>query len=165
MPHLWKVGHAFAKLKLREIKAVVGGELAGHYYFRDFFCCDAAILCSEIVLGVVATAVRNGGSFSGLLESVDVYSNTGECNYTIEKKEEAIAALRSWVESGEKPVVSYDFDGLRYEWADWWFNVRSSNTEPYLRVIVEARTPEILSEKKKKIDGILAKFTGTKNNE
>ena len=165
VPHLWKVGHAFAKLKLREIKAVVGGELAGHYYFRDFFCCDAAILCSEIVLGVVATAVRNGGSFSGLLESVDVYSNTGECNYTIEKKEEAIAALRSWVESGEKPVVSYDFDGLRYEWADWWFNVRSSNTEPYLRVIVEARTPEILSEKKKKIDGILAKFTGTKNNE
>ena len=162
VPHLWKVGHAFAKVKLREIGAVVGGELAGHYYFRDFFNCDAAILCAEIVMGVVAQAVRAGGSFSELLADVDIYSNTGECNYTISDKTEAIQALAEWAESGEAPTQKYDFDGLRYEWPDWWFNVRPSNTEPYLRLIVEADTPELLAEKKAAIDAILAKYRESK---
>lgn len=163
LPHIWKVGHAFAKVKLREINAVVGGELAGHYYFRDFFCCDAGILCAEIVMGVVAETVRGGGTFSGLLAGLEVYSNTGECNYTIEKKAEAIQALSHWAESGEKPILKYDFDGLRYEWADWWFNVRQSNTEPYLRLIAEAATPELLKAKKSKIDAILSEYTEDKN--
>ncbi len=158
VPHLWKVGHAFAKVKLREINAIVGGELAGHYYFRDFFCCDAAMLCAEIVMGVVAKAVRNGKTFSDLLAGVDVYSNTGECNFTIEKKAEAIQALATWAESGDRPIRKYDFDGLRYEWTDWWFNVRPSNTEPYLRVIAEARDATLLKEKKAEIDSILALF-------
>lgn len=159
VPHLWKVGHAFAKVKLREIGGIVGGELAGHYYFRDFFNCDAAILCAEIVMGVVAQAVRAGGSFSDLLADVDIYSNTGECNYTISRKAEAIQALATWAESGDTPTQKYDFDGLRYEWPDWWFNVRPSNTEPYLRLIVEADSEALLSEKKSAIDAILAEYT------
>ena len=157
-PHLWKVGHAFAKAKLREIGAIVGGELAGHYYFREFFCCDAAILCAEIVMGVVARAVRQGRTFSDLLAGIDVYANTGECNYVIERKAEAMQALGAWAESAGKPTRKYDFDGLRFEWPDWWFNVRPSNTEPYLRLIAEARDPALLARKKAEMDAILATF-------
>lgn len=157
-PHLWKVGHAFAKVKLREIGAIVGGELAGHYYFREFFCCDAAILCAEIVMGVVARAVREGRTFSDLLAGIDVYANTGECNYVIERKAEAMQALAGWAESIGKPTRKYDFDGLRFEWSDWWFNVRPSNTEPYLRLIAEARDPALLARRKAEMDAILETF-------
>ncbi|MCL1909432.1 MAG: phosphomannomutase/phosphoglucomutase, partial [Kiritimatiellaeota bacterium] len=95
-PHLWKVGHAFAKVKLRELNAVVGGELAGHYYFRDFFCCDSGILCAQIVMGVAAQRKREGKTFSKLIASIDKYANTGECNYTIADKAGAIEAVREW---------------------------------------------------------------------
>ena len=165
VPHLWKVGHAFAKIKMREINAITGGELAGHYYFRDFYCCDAAMLCSEIVLGVVARTVRGGGAFSGLVADFDIYSNSGECNYTIARKPEAIKALGEWAEGGVKPLRKYDFDGLRYEWADWWFNIRPSNTEPYLRLVAEAATPELLASKKAEIEKILEDFAHVKEKD
>ncbi|MGI5868161.1 MAG: phosphomannomutase/phosphoglucomutase [Kiritimatiellia bacterium] len=158
VPHLWKVGHAFAKIKLREINAIVGGELAGHYYFREFFSCDAAILCAEIVMGVVARAARQGRTFSDLLAGIDIYANTGECNYAIARKAEAMQALADWAESIGTPSRKYDFDGLRFEWPDWWFNVRPSNTEPYLRLIAEADSPERLARKKAQIDAILETF-------
>ncbi len=159
VPHLWKVGHAFAKIRMGEINAIVGGELAGHYYFRDFFNCDSALLAAEIVMGVVAETVRAGGTFSALLADVDVYSNTGECNYVVPRKEAAIQALADWVAAGDPPMRSYDFDGLRHEWPDWWFNVRPSNTEPYLRLIAEADTDARLADRKAALDAILADYS------
>jgi len=155
-PIIWKVGHAFAKVKLRETRAIVGGELAGHYYFRDFFCCDAAMLCAEIVLGVVAEAKRKGKTFSQLLAETDIYANTGECNYIIEKKEEALEAVKKWAKATQpKPIAEYDFDGIRYEWRDWWFNMRLSNTEPYLRLVCEAESETLLAEKKAAIEKVI----------
>ena len=155
--YMWKVGHAFAKVKLRELNAIVGGELAGHYYFRDFYCCDSAMLCAGIVLGVVAEAKRYGKTFSRLLADIDVYANTGECNHVIENKREAMEALRAWAGRQGTPTAFYDFDGYRFEWDDWWFSVRPSNTEPYLRTICEARTPELLAQKQREIETILEK--------
>ena len=155
-----------AKIKLRELNAVVGGELAGHYYFRDFFCCDSGILCAQIVMGVVAQRKREGKTFSELIASIDKYANTGECNYTIEDKVGAIEAVREWAEKRlggtPSPHLIYDFDGLRFEWADWWFNIRPSNTEPYLRLVAEAATPELLAVKKAEIDTILSKFLSSR---
>lgn len=159
VPHLWKVGHAFAKVKLRELKAIVGGELAGHYYFREFHHCDSALLCADIVLTRLAAAKRAGKTFADLLAPIDVYANSGECNYVTERKDEAIAALRAWVERQPAPPQRFlDFDGIRCDWPDWWFNLRKSNTEPYLRLILEARDASLLAEKKALLERLLNPF-------
>ena len=159
-PYMWKVGHAFAKVKLREIKGIFGGELAGHYYFRDFFNCDSGIFASLIVLNVVSKIKKEGMTFSSLIDSIRVYANSGEVNFKIDKKKEAMDALKDETTSKEKPTAFYDFDGYRIEFKDWWFNVRPSNTEPYLRLVVEAANEEMLQDKleelKKTIAGYIA---------
>jgi len=157
--HMWKVGHAFAKLKMRELKAIYGGELAGHYYIRDFYNCDSGMLASLIVLDVLAEAKKKGRTFSQLIDAIRSYANSGEINFRIEKKQEAMDALKEHFEGKEKPTAFFDFDGYRIEFADWWFNVRPSNTEPYLRLVVEAKTDELLSAKLESITSLLSDFT------
>lgn len=157
-PHMWKVGHAFAKVKLREINGIYGGELAGHYYFRDFFNCDSGIFASLLVLNVVVQLKKEGKLFSDLISSIMVYPNSGEINFKIEKKDEAMERLRAEFTSKEKPTAFYDFDGYRIEFKDWWFNVRPSNTEPYLRLVVEAETKELLEQKLEKLTAILNEY-------
>lgn len=158
--HTWKVGHAYAKLKLREIEGIYGGELAGHYYFRDFYHCDSGILASLLVLRVAAEARKEGKSFSSLIDEIRAYANSGEINFKIEKKAEAMEALRSHFSSKETPQRLLDFDGYRIEYPSWWFNVRPSNTEPYLRLVVEAETDTELAERLDEIRGVLAPFAG-----
>lgn len=157
-PHMWKVGHAFAKLKLREIKGIFGGELAGHYYFRDFFNCDSGILASLIVLEVASALKKQGSTFSQLIDSINIYFNSGEINFRIEQKSEAMEYLKEKYNRSELPTAFYDFDGYRIEFNDWWFNVRSSNTEPYLRLVVEAKGKELLSEKLGELKRIIETF-------
>ncbi len=152
---MWKVGHAFAKVKMRELNAVFGGELAGHYYFRDFHWCDSGELASLVALGEIAAAQRRGVSLSELVKPIDRYANTGELNFRIEDKAGTMERLRKHFVSKAEPEALYDFDGYRIEYRDWWFNVRPSNTEPYLRLIVEAQTPEMLAERRTEIEKIL----------
>jgi phosphomannomutase len=158
-PHMWKVGHAFAKLKMRELKAIFGGELAGHYYFRDFYNCDSGVLAALLVLGVAADWKSQGGCFSGLIDEIRTYANSGEINFHIEDKEGAMEALKKHFLSLETPERILDFDGYRIEYHDWWFNVRPSNTEPYLRLVVEARTEEELELRLEELKSVLARFT------
>ncbi len=139
-----KVGHAFAKKRLRETGAVLAGELAGHYYFRDFFCCDSGEFAALLILGAVAEAKRHGMTFSQLVAPLQCYANSGEINFTIERKEQAIEAVSHALSVFGAPSARYDFDGIRIEYPEWWVNVRKSNTEPYLRLIVEARDQEML---------------------
>jgi phosphomannomutase len=142
------VGHAFAKPALRESGAICGGELAGHYYFRDFHCCDSGVLAALTVLGEVARAKREGRTFSEMMAPVcSVYANSGELNFKVEDKDAAVArmlaaAKRHFPEEISRSVI----DGVRVEYVDGWFNVRKSNTEPYLRLIVECRTAGMLAE-------------------
>ncbi|HDQ14694.1 MAG TPA: phosphomannomutase/phosphoglucomutase [Sediminispirochaeta sp.] len=157
-PHTWKVGHAFAKLKMRELNAVFGGELAGHYYFRDFHNCDSGILAALLVLRVLIEWKKQGGSMSGLIEEIKTYANSGEINFHIEKKSKAMEALKDYFSTKEAPVKLLDFDGYRLEYPRWWFNVRPSNTEPYLRLVVEAKTEEELQERLAEIRKILTDF-------
>ena len=153
-----KVGHAFAKVAMRETGAVCGGELAGHYYFRDFFCCDSGELASLVVLGALAEAKRSGVSFSGLIAPIRRYANSGEMNFRIGDKDGAIAALLAALEPFGTPLSKVTFDGVRIEFADWWFNVRKSNTEPYLRLIVEACDAAVLAARTTLLRGVLAPF-------
>lgn len=145
--HMWKVGHAFAKLKLREIKAIYGGELAGHYYYRDFYNCDSGILTALIILHVLNELKEKGKTLSSLITEIKAYYNSGEINFKIENKQGAMDKVKEHFEQLEKPTAFYDFDGYRMEFSDWWFNIRPSNTEPYLRLVMEAKTESMLNEK------------------
>jgi phosphomannomutase len=143
----WKVGRAFAAHKLREIDGLFGGELAGHYYFKDFFYSDSGLMAAILVLNVIARFKRKGVSLSQLIERISSYFSSGEINFPISKKEDAMIAVCELFKSQERPVASYDFDGYRVEFSQWWFNIRPSNTEPYLRFICEATSMELLEEK------------------
>lgn len=145
--HMWRVGRAYAALKLREIDGIFGGELAGHYYFRDFYYSDSGILACLLVLRIVDKFKKQGIKFSELIDKISSYANSGEINFKIEEKEKAMEALKGYFTHTEAPTAFYDFDGFRIEFKDWWFNVRPSNTEPYLRFLAEAKSRELLDEK------------------
>jgi phosphomannomutase len=156
--HTWRVGRAYATPKLKEIKGLYGGELAGHYYFRDFFYSDSGILASLIVLNLLSRFKKEGKTMSDIISGISKYANSGEINFIIEQKQEAMEALKDYFTVEEEPMEILDFDGYRLEFKDWWFNVRPSNTEPYLRLLAEADNEEILKEKLKEIKTILKKF-------
>ncbi len=156
--HIWKVGHAFAKTKLRDLKAIFGGELAGHYYFRDFFNCDSGILASLIVLKVVSELKQQGISIGDFIDSMVNYANSGERNFKLEQKDEAMDALYKRYAVQDTPTKVLDFDGYRIEFPTWWFNVRKSNTEPYLRLVIEAKTEKELKERFLELSSIIKQF-------
>jgi len=156
--HTWRVGRAFAALKLRELDGVYGGELAGHYYFKDFFYSDSGMLASILILNVVAKMKAQGVLLSQLIARIEKYQNSGEINFKLERKQEAMDAVRDYFMSTEKATASMDFDGYRVEFPDWWFNIRPSNTEPYLRFLCEATSQELLDEKVAKVREIVSQF-------
>ena len=156
----WRVGRAYAALKLREIDGVFGGELAGHYYFRDFFYSDSGLLAAILILNVVAKMKAQGVSLSQLIARIEKYQNSGEINFRVEDKKGAMDAVRDYFMSTEKSTAYMDFDGYRVEFPDWWFNIRPSNTEPYLRFLCEANSKELLDEKVAKVREILTKQFG-----
>ena len=156
--YTWRVGRAYAALKLREIDGAFGGEFAGHYYFRDFFYSDSGMLAAQILLHVISDMKRKGISVSRLISEIRAYANSGEINFKIDKKQEAIRALKDHFMQKETPSVIMDFDGYRIEFSDWWFNVRPSNTEPYLRLIMEARTEQLLDKKLAEARRVLENF-------
>lgn len=154
--YTWKVGRAFAAHKLREIDGIYGGELAGHYYFKEFFYSDSGIMASLIILDIVSKLKAKGIKLSEAIAGIEKYKNSGEINFKIERKKEAMDAVRGWAISQEQPSAQMDFDGYRVEFKDWWFNIRPSNTEPYLRFIAEASSQELLDAKVAKVREIVA---------
>lgn len=145
--YTWRVGRAFAALKLREIDGAFGGEFAGHYYFRDFYYSDSAMIAAQVILHVFSEMKKKGVSVSQLIAQIATYRNTGEINFKIEDKKAAMEAMREHFCAQETYTKFMDFDGYRIEFKDWWFNVRPSNTEPYLRLLMEAKTQELLDAK------------------
>ena len=155
----WRVGRAYAALKLREIDGVYGGELAGHYYFRDFFYSDSGLLAAILILNVVAKMKAQGVSLSQLIGRIEKYQNSGEINFRLERKREAMDAVRDCFMAQEQSTAYMDFDGYRVEFPQWWFNIRPSNTEPYLRFLCEATTKELLDEKVAKVREIIEQYS------
>ncbi len=156
--HMWRVGRAYAALKLREIDGVFGGELAGHYYFRDFFYSDSGMLAAILIMRILKQKKEEGFTFSQLVEKIKAFENSGEINFKIEQKKEAMDKVKDYFVNQNEPSAFYDFDGYRIEYPDWWFNIRPSNTEPYLRLLVEATSTELLEEKTQEIKNILKPF-------
>lgn len=145
--HTWKVGRAFAARKLRELDGLWGGELAGHYYFKDFFYSDSGLLASLIVLNITARLKAEGKTISSAIANIVKYDNSGEINFRIENKQGAMDAVKEHFTAKETPTAFMDFDGYRIEFPDWWLNIRPSNTEPYLRFLCEASSEELLHNK------------------
>ena len=160
--HTWRVGRAFAAPKLREIDGLWGGELAGHYYFKDFFYSDSGMLSSIIVLRIVSALKKQGIKLSEEIDRLTGYENSGEINFKLEAKKEAMDAVKAYYEEKETPTKVMDFDGYRLEFPQWWFNIRPSNTEPYLRFICEATSKELLNEKIEEVKNLLITRFGAK---
>ena len=104
---------------------------------------------------------KQGIKLSEEMDRLTGYENSGEINYKVEDKKGAMDAVKAYFEGAEKPTKVMDFDGYRLEFPGWWFNIRPSNTEPYLRFICEATSKDVLKEKIAKADEIIVgKFGG-----
>ena len=130
-----RVGHSFIKQKMSETGAIFGGEHSAHYYFRDFWNADTGMLAA---LHVLAALGEQPGPLSGLVAQYDRYAASGEINSTVDDQAGRAAAVKEAF--GDRDDTELDeLDGLTVTAADWWFNLRASNTEPLLRLNVEAR--------------------------
>lgn len=156
--HIWKVGRAHAARKLREIDGVFGGELAGHYYFRDFYYSDSGLLASILVLRILANFKAKGITLSQVIADISKYQNSGEINFKLDRKQDAIDDVVKHFTGIEKPDKILDFDGYRLEYPKWWLSIRPSNTEPYLRLLVEAQSEDLLKQKVEEITNIINSF-------
>ncbi|MFF2186312.1 phosphomannomutase/phosphoglucomutase [Streptomyces sp. NPDC058155] len=130
-----RVGHSFIKAEMARTGAIFGGEHSAHYYFREFWNADTGMLAA---LHVLAALGEQDGPLSELVASYDRYAGSGEINSTVDDQTARLAAVRKAFTDREG-VTTDELDGLTVTTADWWFNLRASNTEPLLRLNVEAR--------------------------
>lgn len=144
--HISKTGHAFIKDKMRQLDALYGGEMSAHHYFRDFSYCDSGMIPWLLVLELIS---KNGRPLSELVdERIRRFPVSGEINLKVEDPQSAIALVEKHFNDREEVKERYQIDGLSLEFADWRFNLRSSNTEPLLRLNVESRGDQALMESK-----------------
>ena len=136
-----RVGHSFIKQEMARTGAVFGGEHSAHYYFRDFWNADTGMLAA---LHVLAALGGQPGTLSALVAEYDRYAASGEINSTVDDQAASSAAVRAAFADAEGIEVD-ELDGLTIAAPDWWFNVRASNTEPLLRLNVEARDPATMT--------------------
>jgi phosphomannomutase len=127
-----RVGHAFFKTRMREEDAVFGGEVSGHYYFRDFYCADSGTIPALLILELLSTQQAR---MSELLEPYHSrYFISGEINTEVDDPHAKLEELSERYTDARQ----YRLDGVSFEWDDWHFNVRPSNTEPLLRLCLES---------------------------
>jgi phosphomannomutase len=135
-----RVGHSFIKARMAETGAIFGGEHSGHFYFRDFWFADSGMLAA---LHVLAALGSQDGPLSSLLSAYSRYRSSGEINSEVRDQRETTERVRAAF-AGTDGVWMDDLDGLTVARGDWWFNLRPSNTEPLLRLNVEAPDEETL---------------------
>jgi phosphomannomutase len=147
---LSRVGHAFFKIRMREEGAVFGGEVSGHYYFRDFYCADSGAIPALLMLELIS---REGRSLSELMsEFRSRYFLSGEINTEVDDQEARMALIADRHSDGEITRL----DGVSVDYSDWHFNVRPSNTEPLLRLNLESLVSrEHMEEKRDEVLGLI----------
>ena len=142
-----RVGHSFIKATMRDNGAIFGGELSGHFYFRDNFVCDSGVIALVSALNLLSGSDE---SFSSRVADLRRYHSTGEINFQVEDKGVVLEALKEHFKDGAQD----ELDGITVEYGSlkkaswWWFNVRASNTEPVLRLNLEAKTAELRDQKR-----------------
>ena len=143
-----RVGHAFFKGRMRETNAVFGGEVTGHYYFRDNFYCDNGFIPALLMLELMS---KKNKSLKQLLEPLRAtYFISGELNTKVASMD-LVAPTLEGIASHYKDATQYRMDGLSVEYPDWHFNVRPSNTEPLLRLNLEGTSQTLMEQKRDEV--------------
>jgi phosphomannomutase len=146
-----RVGHSFIKAEMARTGAIFGGEHSAHYYFRDFWNADTGMLAA---LHVLAALGEQEGTLSALVDQYDRYAGSGEINSTVDDQAARLAAIKTAYE-GREGITLDELDGLTVTSADWWFNVRPSNTEPLLRLNAEARDEATMAKVRDEVLAII----------
>jgi phosphomannomutase len=150
VPKRQRVGHVFMKRAMAESDAVFGGELSGHFYYRDFWYCDSGLLTFIAVLNVLT---RSGKSLGELIRPLNIYASSGELNFETPDKDGVLRSVTSRYSDAEIDRL----DGVTVQYPNWWFNLRASNTEPVIRLNMEASDPQLLSEKLAELTPLLGR--------
>jgi phosphomannomutase len=148
-----RVGHSFIKQVMADTGAVFGGEHSGHYYFRENYRADSGLIAAVVVLEQLS---RADAPLSQVLLPFRRYRASGEINSRVQDQTGKVGELAAAFAEGRRDRT----DGLTVEFDDWWFNVRPSNTEPLLRLNVEARTEELLMAKTEEVLRIIREEGG-----
>ncbi|MBI2055764.1 MAG: phosphomannomutase/phosphoglucomutase [Candidatus Sungbacteria bacterium] len=140
---LSRVGYAFIQPAMRKLNAVFGAELSGHFHFRDFFFKDSGVYAlvkfSEFLSGT-------NRPLSELIAPMKRYVSSGEVNFSVRNKDKVLAAVEAHFQEFKNAVIS-KIDGISVDFPEWWFNMRGSNTEPLVRLVLEAKTEKLFQEK------------------
>ena len=139
-PRRERVGHAYMKKALRDSRAVFGGELSGHFYYRDNYYADSGMITLVHAINILSQA---DVALSELVAPLNRYHNSGEMNFEVEDKQARMDEFARRYSDGQIDHL----DGITVGYKDWWFNCRPSNTEPLLRLNIEAKSEELLQEK------------------
>jgi len=150
-PEMCMVGHALIKNLMRKTGAIFAGELSSHFYFKDFYGVESGDLT---LLRMLELLSEEDKTMSELVAPLRTYFHSGEINFEVEDKDGMMKKLEEKYKDGAKDVSH--LDGIRIEFNDWWFNVRASNTEPLLRLNLEAKTKELMEEKRDEISKIIS---------
>ncbi|MBE6388619.1 MAG: phosphomannomutase/phosphoglucomutase [Lentisphaerae bacterium] len=145
-----RVGHAFIKNQMREYDAVFAGELSGHYYFKQNFTAESQGLAMIMLANLICA---KNVPLHELIAPLKKYASSGEINSKVADVAPILAAIKSKYADGHM----FELDGISSEYDNWWFNVRASNTEPLLRLIVEADTRELMEEKRDELLAVIRK--------
>jgi len=143
-----RVGHFFIKKKMREENIFFGGEFSGHFYLKDNQFCETPLF---VLLKILNQISLENTSLSKLTRPFFVYFHSGEINLKVKSEQKILKALKALKEKFKKKGKMCLLDGVRVDFKNWWFNVRPSNTEPLLRIIVEAKSKKLLKQKTKEI--------------
>jgi len=152
--YICSTGHTAMQVGLTFKSGIYGGELPGHYYYRDFFNLDNGWIPFFQVRALVSLEKRN---LSDLINALNNYFFSGEMNFAIPDGEYAIEQIKNCYFSGRQTF----FDGVRVDFDDWWFLVRMANTEPVMRLVVEGRIREILDKHVEELKKLIYRLGGS----
>jgi phosphomannomutase len=149
IPVIGRIGHSFIKERMRRENIIFQGELNGHYYLRTHYFCEAPFFVIFKILGEMS---KQGKKISELVQPFKRYFHSGEINFEVKNKKKVLKALENKFKKDGKVLK---IDGIRIDFPDWWFNARPSHTEPVLRLVIEAKTKELMQKKKKELSSLI----------
>ena len=144
-----RVGHSFIKQLMAETGAVFGGEHSGHYYFKDNYRADSGLIAALVILEQLSLA---GTTLSELCEPFRRYAASGEINTTVDDQQAVIEKVATHFADADQDHL----DGMTVDFGDWWFNLRASNTEPLLRLNLEAPTEADVQARVAEVQAVMA---------
>jgi len=147
-PIIYKIGHSLISNKMIEDKIFFGGELSGHYFLKKHYYCESPFF---VLFKILEKMSETGKNISELIKPYQKYFHSGEINFKVKNKEKILEKLEKKYRGGKISKL----DGIRIDFNDWWFLVRASNTEPVLRLVLEAKTKKKMKKKKKELEKII----------